>query len=116
AAMLVHNVLARLVVGAVGALLLLWLMWCALRDAYRGKTGEAAKASDAHGDLVLGAALSLANPLPIAFWLGIGSTVIATGKASLDRQDLLIFFAGFLSGALLWSFFLASLLAWGHYF
>jgi chemosensory pili system protein ChpE/L-lysine exporter family protein LysE/ArgO len=116
AAIFVHNMLARLILGVVGALLLQWLMWHAFRDAYRGKTGEAAKISNARGDFALGVALSLANPLPIAFWLGIGSTVIATGKNFFDLKDLLIFFAGFLSSALLWCFFMASLVAWGQRF
>ena len=115
AAVLTHNILARLILGAVGVLLLLLLMWNALRDAYRGKMGEA-KASTVRGDFALGAALSLFNPLPIAFWLGIGSTVIATGKASPDPKDLLVFFAGFISSALLWCFFMSGLIAWGQRF
>lgn len=115
AAILVHNALVRLILGMVGALFLLWLMLQALRDAYRRKAVEA-KAAHARGDFALGAALSLANPGAIAFWLGIGSTMMATGKASSDPKDLVVFFAGFLSGALLWCFSLASLLAWGHRF
>lgn len=116
AAMLVHNLPARLILGVVGALLLLWLMWQALREAYHGTAGEAAKATDIRGDFALGIALSLANPLPIAFWLGIGSTMIATEKTFFTLKDLLIFFAGFLLSALLWCVLLASLLAWGQRF
>ena len=115
AALLVHNALIRLILGAVGVLFLLWLTWNALREAYRGTAGEA-KASNVRDDLALGVVLSLANPLPIAFWLGIGSTVIAAGKVSPSPQDMLTFLAGFLCGALLWSFSLASLLAWGQRF
>jgi threonine/homoserine/homoserine lactone efflux protein len=115
AAMLVQNALVRLILGVVGVLLLLQLMWLALRDAYRGKALEA-KSSNVRGDFALGAALSLANPLPIAFWLSIGSTVISAGKASLDPQNLLVFFVGFLSSALLWCFFMAGLIAWGQRF
>jgi chemosensory pili system protein ChpE len=115
AALLVHDALTRLILGAVGVLFLLWLTLNALRDAYRGTAGEA-KASNVRDDLALGAVISLANPLPIAFWLGIGSTVIATGKGSPDPKDMLTFLAGFLCGALLWSFFLASLIAWGRRF
>ena len=91
-------------------------MWHAIRDAYHGTAVKAAKASNVRGDFALGVALSLANPLPIAFWLGIGSTVIATGKTFFDPKDLLIFFAGFLSSASLWCVLLASLVAWGQRF
>jgi threonine/homoserine/homoserine lactone efflux protein len=54
--------------------------------------------------------------MPVAFWLGIGSTMIANEKAALDPKDQVVFFAGFLSSALLWSVFLAGLLAWGQRF
>jgi threonine/homoserine/homoserine lactone efflux protein len=97
-----------MLLGAIGVALLLWLVWNALRDAYQSKIAKA-KATHVRGDFILGAALSLANPGAIAFWLGIGSTVIATGKAAPDLSDLLMFLPGFLSGALLWSFFLAGL-------
>ena len=115
AAVLVQNVLVRLMLGAVGVLFLLWLAWQALRAAYRGTAAEA-KATQVRGDFALGAVLSLANPGAIAFWLGIGSSVMATGKGTLALRDLLVFLAGFLCGALLWSVSLASLLAWGRHF
>lgn len=116
AALLAQNVLARVILGTVGVLLLLLLTWQALRAAYRGKGGEV-KSSRVSGDFALGAAISLANPLPIAFWLGIGSTVVATsGKASPDLHNLVVFLAGFLCSALLWCFFMAGLLAWGRRF
>ncbi len=106
AAFLVQYVLARV----------LLLAWQALRAAYHGKIDKA-KATSIRGDFALGAAISLANPLPIAFWLGIGSTVLATGeKASPDPHALVIFLGGFLSSAFLWCFFLASLIAWGRRF
>lgn len=116
AAMLAQNVLARVILGAIGALLLLLLTWQALRAGYRGKIGEA-KSSKVRGDFALGAALSLANPLPLAFWLGIGSNVASTsGSASPTPQSLAIFLMGFLSSAVLWCFFMAGLLAWGRRF
>lgn len=117
-ALFVHNTLARVILGVVGTLLLLWLMWQALGDAYRGgkNAGEKVKIGKAQKDLTLGITLSLANPLPVAFWLGIGSTMMATGAATFEPLDLLVFFAGFLSSALLWSVFLAGLLAWGQRF
>ena len=113
-AVLAQNVFARVVLGIVGVLLLLLLTWQALRMAYYGKIGEA-KSSSVRGDFALGAALSLANPLPIAFWLGIGSTVIATG-GKVAPQNFVVFLFGFLCSALLWCFFMASLIAWGRRF
>jgi chemosensory pili system protein ChpE len=115
AAILVQNMLARVMLGATGVLLLLWLAWQALRDAYRGKVGET-KAANVRGDFALGAALTLANPFPVVFWLSVLPTLIATRQASLDPKDLLVFFTGFLVSALLWSVFMSSLIAWGRRF
>ena len=42
--------------------------------------------------------------------------MIAREKAVLDPKELLVFFAGFVSSSLLWSIFLAGLLAWGQRF
>ncbi|GLV59320.1 chemotactic transduction protein ChpE [Dictyobacter sp. S3.2.2.5] len=116
AAMLAHNTPVRLVLGIIGILLLLLLAWQALRDAYRGQLTEA-KGASARGDFALGAALSLANPLPIAFWLGIGSTIVSSnGRSASGPWSLTIFLAGFLCSALLWCFFMAGLIAWGRRF
>lgn len=115
AAILVQNMLARVILGATGVLLLLLLMWQALRDAYRGKVGET-KATNVRGDFALGAALTLANPFPVVFWLSVLPTLIATRQASLDPKDVLVFFTGFLVSALLWSILMSSLIAWGRRF
>jgi chemosensory pili system protein ChpE len=114
-AILVQNMLLRLILGAVGVLLLLRLSWHALRDAWQTRTVEA-KEVGIRGDFALGAAISLANPLAIAFWLGIGSTVLPTGHTASGAKELLVFFAGFMSGSLLWCFFMAGLIAWGRRF
>jgi chemosensory pili system protein ChpE len=71
--------------------------------------------ASAGGDFATGAALSLGNPWNIVFWLGIGSQQLAL----LDQPqlaDYLTFFAGFMTGALLWCFVVAGLVAWGRQF
>jgi threonine/homoserine/homoserine lactone efflux protein len=96
-------------------LLLLWLAWQALRDAYRGRGGET-KAANVHGEFALGAALTLANPFPVVFWLSVLPTLIGTGQVALDLKEVMVFLAGFLVSALLWSVFMSSLIAWGRRF
>jgi len=115
AAFLVQNRLVRVILGATGVLLLLGLAWQALRDAYRGK-GDETKAANARGDFALGAALTLANPFPVVFWLSILPTLIAPGQVSLNLQEGMVFLAGFLVSALLWSVLMASLIVWGRRF
>lgn len=114
-AILVQHELARLMVDAVGVMFLLWLMWQAFSAAPHG-TASKANATQVRGDVALGVALSLANPGALAFWLGIGGTMMAPGTASSHLQDPVVFLAGFLSGALLWCCLLASMLAWGRRF
>lgn len=104
AALITENILARLVLNTAGVVLLLGLAGGALRDAVRGQPLEA-PSSSVHGDFVLGAVLSLVNPLPVAFWLGVGSGVIT----SPAPMEVAIFFLGLLSSAMLWSLFLAWL-------
>lgn len=115
AAFLVQNMVARVILGATGVLLLLWLTWQAFRDAYWGKGGET-KAANVRGNFALGASLTLANPFPVVFWLSILPTLIATGQASLDPKNVVVFFSGFLVSALLWSVLMSSLIAWGRRF
>ena len=67
-AFLVQNMLARVLLGMTGVLLLFWLAWQALRDAYRGRSGEA-RDGNVRGEFVLGAALTW----PIVFQLSSGS-------------------------------------------
>lgn len=115
AAFLIQNTLVRTLLGATGVLLLLLLMWQALRDAYRGKGGEA-KAKNVRGDFFLGATLTLANPFPIVFWLSVLPTLMVEGQISLDFKAVIIFFTGFLLSAFLWSILMSSLIAWGRRF
>jgi len=114
-AFLVQNMLARVLLGITGVLLLFWLAWQALRDAYRGRRGET-RAGNVRGEFALGAALTLANPFPVIFWLSVLPALIATGQVLLDFRAVAAFFAGFLISALLWAVFMAGLLAWGRRF
>lgn len=115
AAFLVQHMFARVILGATGVLLLLVLAWQALRDAYRGR-GNETKAAHTRGGFALGAALTLANPFPVVFWLSVLPTLITTRQGVLDLKEVMVFFAGFLVSALLWSVFMSSLIAWGRRF
>ncbi|MGB8347029.1 MAG: LysE family transporter, partial [Ktedonobacteraceae bacterium] len=97
-AFLVQNMLARVLLGITGVLLLFWLAWQALRDAYRGSRGEA-RDGNVRGEFALGAALTLANPFPVIFWLSVLPALIATGQVLLDFRAVAAFFAGFLISA-----------------
>lgn len=109
AALLTEHIMIRLAVGMMGIALMFWLMGQALRDAVRSQPVKELPSSS-RGDFALGAGLSLANPLPIALWLGLGSNMALAPTPT----TILIFFLGLLSSALLWSVLLAALTAGGR--
>jgi chemosensory pili system protein ChpE len=115
AAVLIQNWLARLVLTTLGIGLLLRLAWTALKDARRATPLSEIPVSE-RGDLATGALLSLSNPYAIAFWAGVSTSVFASLPGGPHWSDFAIFYAAFLSGAFLWCFFLAGLVAWGRQF
>ncbi len=110
-ATLVQGRFAQEVVGAIGALFLLYLAWQSFRTgsletAVAGQTGGYREA------FVSGMLLSLTNPWAIAFWVSFGGSLLAVGVQS--AADLPMLFASFMLGSLLWSFVLAGLVERGR--
>ncbi len=114
-AVFVNNVLARVILSLIGVVILLWLAWKAFRDTGKEDTKNT-KVPALRDDFMVGVAFSLANPLPAIFWMGIGSTLLPVGDASLSIGNLVMFFAGFLLSTLLCNVILAGILAWGRKF
>lgn len=116
AAFLAHNVPVRTILGGVGIVLLSLLAWQALRAAYHGKLAEA-KAAHVRGDFTLGVVMSLASPMPVAFWLGIGSTLVeSSGNRAPSPPSVALFLAGFVASGLVWCALMSGLIAWGRQF
>ncbi|MGE5461864.1 MAG: LysE family translocator [Syntrophothermus sp.] len=115
-AFLVQNNLARIALSLVGILLMLKLAWGAILDAREEKELATHTAHSHRGDFTNGAFLSLGNPMNIVFWTGLGTTVFASISGRPQPVDFAVFFAGFLSGAVLWCFTMAGIVAWGRRF
>lgn len=115
-AFVVQNNAAKIVLSLIGILLMLKLAWDAIKDAQRGKDFDVAASNSHRGDFTNGAFLSLGNPMNIVFWTGLGTTVFASISGRPEPFDFAVFFAGFLSGAILWCFVMAGLVAWGRKF
>ena len=92
------------------------LAWDAFKDARHDKELAFSSTTSSRGDFANGAFLSLGNPLNIVFWTGLGTTVFASISGNPQPIHFTLFFAGFLSGAILWCFFMAGLVAWGRKF
>jgi threonine/homoserine/homoserine lactone efflux protein len=115
-AFIVQNNLAKIVLSLIGILLMLKLAWGAIQDARAAKELAASSSPSHRGDFTNGAFLSLGNPMNIVFWTGLGTTVFASISGRPQPADFAIFFAGFLSGAVLWCFLMAAIVAWGRKF
>ncbi|HEY8600967.1 MAG TPA: LysE family transporter [Thermomicrobiales bacterium] len=115
AALLVQNRPMQLVLGGVGIFFLLRLAWGALEAAWRGDAPES-RSGLPGGDFAAGATLSLANPLAIGFWLGMGGVLTGLGIADPRPEHYLVFFGGFMLACLVWCVLIAALIAWGRRF
>ncbi|MBN1430705.1 MAG: LysE family transporter [Anaerolineae bacterium] len=114
-AFIAQSSLVRLLLGFVGAAILIYLAWNAIRDARRGIVPQPDGAGT-KGDFSTGALLSIGNPFAVAFWLGVSGSVISITVSNPQPEHFAIFFAAFMLGGLLWSIFLSSLVAWGRRF
>jgi len=115
-AFIVQNNIAKAILSLIGIGLMLKLAWDSLKDASHETALDTNPSTSNRGDFANGAFLSLGNPLNIVFWTGLGTTVFASIPGSPQPIHFTIFFSGFLGGAILWSFFMASLVAWGRRF
>ena len=116
AAVLVQNRLVRLLLSIVGAAVLLLLATLALRDAVRSSGLPSDTVPRARNDFVAGALVSLGNPSHFAFWLGVGSAVVAAGIAEPTPVHFGVFFGGFMLACVLWCFLFPAVIAGGRRF
>jgi threonine/homoserine/homoserine lactone efflux protein len=110
--LLAQHFTIQLILGIAGGCFLLRMAWLALHDAFiRRDPVTAATTKSTRGDFATGVVFGLANPVGLAFWSGLGSSVVATGVAGME---FVLFFAGFFLGAVLWCLTIATLIRFGR--
>jgi threonine/homoserine/homoserine lactone efflux protein len=107
------NDIARWVLGILGGAILLYLAYHGFQDARRKELPEA-EAPTGHTDLVTGIMMSFVNPFQIAFWIGIGSSAIVTIIPDPQLTDFLVFYAGYIAGAMVWGLAYSALIGYGR--
>jgi threonine/homoserine/homoserine lactone efflux protein len=110
----VHFLPAQIILGIVGGCFLMRLAWLALFEAFARSHSRAAAATVANasrGDFATGIVFGLANPVGLAFWSGVGSSVVASGVTGIQ---FVIFFAGFFVGAVTWCVLISIGVHWGR--
>lgn len=101
----------RLPIGIASVAYLLWLAVDSWRAASVEFTVPGAAQRNAPKALRAGVLLSLTNPQNIAYWAALGSAMGAVGVAEPDTAHYGVFFAGFMSSSIVWSFFCAAVVA-----
>lgn len=101
----------QIVLGIVGGCFLLRMAWLALYEAFARRNSPTGSPSTTRGDFVTGVVFGLANPVGLAFWSGLGSSVVASGITGIQFA---LFFAGFFMGALLWCIGMTIGIKWGR--
>ena len=101
----------QIVLGIAGGCFLLRMAWLALYEAFAHRRSSPANSSSTRGDFATGVVFGLANPVGLAFWSGLGSSVVASGVTGVQ---FVLFFVGFFVGAVLWCVAISASIRWGR--
>ena len=113
---LVQVAWVRGALSLAGVAVLVYLGLAGLRDALNKRaaapdtTGPAPRAGSAFRS---GLAISIANPMAVAYWLSVGGALVAAGVAGSSAAQSAWFMAGFLAGTVAWAFIMALAVRWG---
>lgn len=103
-------------VGILGAVLLLYMGGMTILKVFKNMSLESSNTQEfLSNSLLLGFTLAIANPIAIAFWLGIGAAGLSASQEG-DLIELTSFLHNFLiiAGVLLWGFALSLSLEFGR--
>ena len=110
-ALVFHFLAIQIILGIAGGAFLLRMAWMSFLDA-RKPIDLTQSETKEQRDFLTGIVFSLANPLGIAFWGGIGGG-FATHIAGMPLIDKLVFLlVGFAAGAFAWCVSISALVAW----
>lgn len=106
--------IVRNLLGIAGVCLLVCLGAMGIRDALKSSMETKAETGEAkHGAFRTGAAISMANPMAVGYWLSVGGALVASGVVGADAGETVSFVTGFLLGTFLWAFIMAFAVRWG---
>jgi chemosensory pili system protein ChpE len=112
---LVQIVWVRWVLAVAGVGVLLYLGGVGIRDALRTKADQASTAvAPKHGAFRSGLAISVANPMAVAYWLGVGGALATTGVIGATAIQTASFVTGFVTGTFVWALLVAAAIRWGR--
>jgi len=101
--------------GVLGVGVLLYLGVLGLRDAYKNVvfTVDAVTVEN-KGAFKSGLWISMANPMAVGYWLGVGGALAAAGTIGQSASQTLAFIAGFIVAVIGWAFVVAFAIRWSQ--
>ena len=92
-----------------GGVLLAWLAFNSFLDATKKIPPiSLALKQDDKTELMVGAALSLSNPINITYWAGMAGTIATLGVKEPTGQAFIVFLGGFMFSSIIWCFLCAG--------
>jgi chemosensory pili system protein ChpE len=110
-ALFAHALAIQITLGIAGGCFLLRMGWLALHEAFVRRDARVSATTTTRGNFSTGVVFGLANPVGLAFWSGLGSSIAATGTHGFA---FVVFFCGFFLGAVLWCFSISLVIHWGR--
>ena len=92
-----------------GGVLLAWLAFNSFLDATKKIPSiNLTLKQDEKTELMVGAALSLSNPINITYWAGMAGTIATLGVKEPTGQAFIVFLVGFMLSSIIWCFLCAG--------
>jgi len=104
----------RTLIGIIGVVLLLYFGAIGIRDALRQSSlNLGAGGGEKKGAFRAGAAMALANPMAVGYWVSVGGIMISKGIIDSGMSQTGAFIAGFIAGMILWAVAMAAIVRFG---
>ena len=103
----------QLAAGSIGGVFLLWLGVRALRTARQGQV-TANRNQLVERAFATGAAISVASPYALPFWLSVSSSLPGYGVSSRGALGYAVFSATFMLTCLVFALVAAAVISWGR--
>jgi chemosensory pili system protein ChpE len=104
----------RMALGVIGVGVLIYLGGLGIRDAVKPPAPSTAAALEHKGAFRSGLWISMANPMAVGYWLGVGGTLVAAGVVGESLPQTTAFVAGFVTAVFLWAFVMALAVRFGR--
>jgi threonine/homoserine/homoserine lactone efflux protein len=116
--LLMESIPLRVAIGFVGVGILLYLAWSAYHTAAHDPDLHLSDPPRRRVGFLVGAALSMANPFAVFFWLWLAASgaMSTVGVDPSHHVARVWFFVGLVAGAILYGLALSAIVAWSRRF